>query len=141
MLVKIVIIGLMLLFFLLLMVYFLCKKEKILFLWVVSNLLVVGFLGSVFKYVVGWVWLNLGVLVDWSFVSFFSGYLLLVMVLVCMILIILVYFYVEKIKGIKIFLFIYLVLIVLGCLILCVYYFSDVIVGMFLSYSWINFLF
>ena len=47
----------------------------------------------------------------------------------------------SKTKGIKIFLLTYLVLIVLGRLILRVHYPSDVIAGMLLSYSWINFSF
>ena len=117
-------IGPMLLFFLLLMVYLLRKKEKILAFWAVSNLLAVGFLGSVFKHA-----------------SFPSGHSLLAMALVCTILIILAYLHVEKTKGIKIFLLTYLVLIVLGRLILRVHYPSDVIAGMLLSYSWINFSF
>lgn len=134
-------IGPMLLFFLLLMVYLLRKKEKILALWAVSNLLAVGFLGSVFKHVVGRARPNLGALADRSSASFPSGHSLLAMALVCTILIILAYLHVEKTKGIKIFLLTYLVLIVLGRLILRVHYPSDVIAGMLLSYSWINFSF
>lgn len=134
-------IGPMLLFFLLLMVYLLRKKEKILAFWAVSNLLAVGFLGSVFKHVVGRARPNLGALADRSSASFPSGHSLLAMALVCTILIILAYLHVEKTKGIKIFLLTYLVLIVLGRLILRVHYPSDVIAGMLLSYSWINFSF
>lgn len=136
-------IGPMLLFFLLLMVYLLRKKEKILAFWAVSNLLAVGFLGSVFKHVVGRgrARPNLGALADRSSASFPSGHSLLAMALVCTILIILAYLHVEKTKGIKIFLLTYLVLIVLGRLILRVHYPSDVIAGMLLSYSWVNFSF
>ena len=133
-------IGPIMLFFLLLMVP-LRKKEKILAFWAVSNLLAVGFLGSVFKHVVGRARPNLGALADRSSASFPSGHSLLAMALVCTILIILAYLHVEKTKGIKIFLLTYLVLIVLGRLILRVHYPSDVIAGMLLSYSWINFSF
>lgn len=117
------------------------QKRKILAFWAVSNLLAVGFLGSVFKHVVGRARPTLGALADRSSASFPSGHSLLAMALVCTILIILAYLHVEKTKGIKIFLLTYLVLIVLGRLILRVHYPSDVIAGMLLSYSWINFSF
>ena len=62
------------------------------------------------------------------------------MALVCTILIILTYLHVENQRH-QNFLLTYLVLIVLGRLILRVHYPSDVIAGMLLSYSWINFSF
>ena len=90
----------MLLFFLSLMVYLL-RKRKILAFWAVSNLLAVGFLGSVFKHVVGRARPNLGALADRSSASFPSGHSLLAMALVCTILIILTYLHVEKPKASK----------------------------------------
>ena len=93
-------IGPMLLFFLSLMVYLL-RKRKILAFWAVSNLLAVGFLGSVFKHVVGRARPNLGALADRSSASFPSGHSLLAMALVCTILIILTYLHVEKPKASK----------------------------------------
>ncbi|MGG5331698.1 phosphatase PAP2/LCP family protein [Enterococcus sp. AZ163] len=134
-------IGPMFLIFLLFMIYLLHKKEKILAFWSVSNLLAVGFLGSVFKHVVGRARPTLGALADRSSASFPSGHSLLAMCLVCTIFITLNYLNVRKTKGIKLFLIVYLVLIVLGRLILRVHYPSDIIAGMLLSYSWVNFSF
>ena len=134
-------IGPMSLFFLLLMIYLFQKKEKVLAFWAVSNLLIVGFLGSVFKHIIGRTRPDLGALVDRSSASFPSGHSLLAMCLVCTVFITLTYLKVEKAKGIKIFLVAYLVLIVLGRILLRVHYPSDVIAGMLLSYSWVNFSF
>lgn len=77
------------------------QKEKILAFWAVSNLLAVGFLGSVFKHVVGRARPNLGALADRSSASFPSGHSLLAMALVCTILIVLAYLHVEKPKASK----------------------------------------